>query len=366
MDKQDHDKNEGCKVINNAPNLVKVLNSYGHNSSAQSSGLKREIPVSLSDEQFHYNFPTREEFINLIQQQHPQQEQPHQQQQQEQQEQQQQEQQIKKVDVDSGIIKEIESANESSLLIPEKKIVVIRFKASIYKFEFSQETFDKTINVLLGELMVSRNCKYIEVIDKNEKEKRNVIHDLIGPAVFKNMVIRKIILRFYFRKRELEICEQYWSSSIVLYKTIDEHKTNLDILIQILHNIQLGCEEIYASLEVDDDDDDHHRHHHLLALGLGSFIDKLNPYINGLRNNNNNNNNNNEEVEIFNFNDFKQLIQSFKFEYINLSKSENSYAKQLMMDYFKESKRYIFLFYFFTVNKNIYLSNQNELSITQN
>ncbi|KAM9954113.1 hypothetical protein ACTFIR_009241 [Dictyostelium discoideum] len=342
MDKQDHDKNEGWKVINNAPNLVKVLNSYGHNSSAQSSGQKREIPVLLSDEQ--YNFPTREEFlINLIQQHPQQQEQPLHQQEQQQQQQEQQEQQIKKVDVDLGIIKEIESANESSLLKPEKKIVVIHFKASIYKFELSQETFDKTINVLLGELMVSRNCKYIEVIDKNEKEKRNVIHDLIGPAVFKNMVIRKIILRFYFHKRELEICEQDWSSSIVLYKTINEHKTNLDILIQILHNIQLRCEEIYLSLEVD--------HHHPLALGLGSFIDKLNPYINGLRNNN-------EEVEIFNFNDFEQLIQSFKFEYINLSKSENSYAKQLMMDYFKESKRYIFLFYFFTINKNIYIKSK--------
>ncbi|KAM9978080.1 hypothetical protein ACTFIY_011845 [Dictyostelium cf. discoideum] len=106
---------------------------------------------------------------------------------------------------------------------------------------------------------------------------------------------------------------------------------------------QLKMNEISASLdEISASLDDHPL---VPGLALESFIDKLDPYINGLRNNN-------EEVDIFNFNDFEQLIQSFKFEYFNLSKSENSSAKQLMMDYFKESKRYIFLFYFFTINKD--------------
>ncbi|KAM9978081.1 hypothetical protein ACTFIY_011846 [Dictyostelium cf. discoideum] len=180
--------------------------------------------------------------------------------------------------------------------------------------------------------------------NKNEKDKRNVV-DISIRAIFTNMIIVYNLKKFYNHscyKKEFEICKQYWSK---MYKTIKEtindypeiiiHES-LGIFIKILHNIQVRCQVISNNLGESNPS----------VTGFTAFIDKLDYFINCLANDNY------EGVEVFKFKDYKELIQSFKSGYMDLSKSGNSTNDQLLVGHFRESKRYIFLVHFISMNKD--------------
>ncbi|KAM9973754.1 hypothetical protein ACTFIW_010877 [Dictyostelium discoideum] len=147
-------------------------------------------------------------------------------------------------------------------------------------------------------------------------------------------------------ENEFQICRQYWSK---MYQTIKEKINDhpeiliyksLGIFIKILHNMQLRCGDISAILE------DNLGVGHSLVSGFQAFIDKLDCFGNCLANGNY------EGVEIFEFKYYKESIQSFDSGYVDLSKSENPENKQLMMDHFNESKRYISLFHFISIDRD--------------
>ncbi|EAL60532.1 hypothetical protein DDB_G0293798 [Dictyostelium discoideum AX4] len=123
--------------------------------------------------------------------------------------------------------------------------------------------------------------------------------------------------------------------------------TNIACKFQIPHyNIQLRCHEIHASTE-------HNLgKNHPIVSGFDAFIVKLDYFINCLANDNYG------KVEIFRFEDYEELIQSFKSGYMDLS--GNSENEQLM-HHFKESKIHILSPFYF----NEQGSNQNEPNSTQ-
>ncbi|KAM9952458.1 hypothetical protein ACTFIT_003164 [Dictyostelium discoideum] len=116
--------------------------------------------------------------------------------------------------------------------------------------------------------------------DKKEKDKRNIVRISLG-SIFKSKDIH------------LLFCTSL---------------TNIACKFQIPHyNIQLRCHEIHASTE-------HNLgKNHPIVSGFDAFIVKLDYFINCLANDNYG------KVEIFRFEDYEELIQSFKSGYMDLS-----------------------------------------------